>query len=307
MTDTVAGIIVTYNRRHLLIQSLNALLSQTRPLDIIIVVDNGSTDGTEQMLTQAGYLTNASVEYYPMAKNLGAAAGFSAGIEQGFRQGYDWLWVMDDDAMAAPDALEKLLDAADRRDCVYGTVPMSSDGRLCWEVESTGSRRAPYKWWHELPDILEVCTHPFLGFMISKQAIDRVGFPDPGYFIYGEDVDYSERIRKMGLAIKLVKNSKIDHPVHESYEMKVLGMTTKGYKIPAWKQYYNIRNRIVVAIRHRGIWLFTRTLPGSLVRLYGAMRREDRRLAHLWIFIAGTIDGVLGRMGKRHQKWHINY
>jgi GT2 family glycosyltransferase len=142
--------------------------------------------------------------------------------------------------------------------------------------------------------------------MVSKVTIDLVGLPDTGFFIHGEDVDYSERIRKKGLGIKLVKHSKINHPVHESYEMNIFGERIVCYKEPVWKQYYDVRNRIVVAIRHRDIKLLTRTLPGSVVRLYGAMVREDRRMAHVWAFLAGTVDGLLGRMGRRHDKWHIN-
>lgn len=306
MTDSVAAVVVTYNRKQLLIESLNALLAQTRPVDIIIVVDNGSTDGTPQLLKNGGYLENSSIEYFQLPENIGAAGGFHKGVKIGYKADYDWLWLMDDDAITAPNALEVLLDAADSHHYVYGTVPMSADGKLCWEVESVAQNSVSYKWWHELPDILDVSVHPFLGFMVSKTTIDMVGFPDPGFFIHGEDVDYSERIRKKGLGIKLVKYSKISHPVHESYEMNIPGKRIICYKVPVWKQYYNVRNRIVVAIRHRGIKLLTRTLPGSLVRLYGAIVREDRRMAHIWVFLAGTVDGLLGRMGRRHDKWHIN-
>ena len=101
--DKVIAIVVTYNRRSLLSQCITALQNQTRKLDKILVINNGSTDDTEQWLQQQ------DVEFITQ-ENLGSAGGFYTGIKKAFNSGYSWMWMMDDDGYPKEDALEKLLE-----------------------------------------------------------------------------------------------------------------------------------------------------------------------------------------------------
>lgn len=85
----VAAVVVTYNRKELLRECLNALLNQTRPLDEIIVIDNASTDGTQEMIAKEfPYIT-----YVLMSENIGGAGGFHEGMKLAYEKGYDWIWV----------------------------------------------------------------------------------------------------------------------------------------------------------------------------------------------------------------------
>lgn len=106
----VAAVVVTRNRRTLLQQCLHALLRQSIPADIWII-DNASTDGTEEAVSA---LANSRVIYRNTGENLGGAGGFSFGIRAAATQPYELLWLMDDDTIPEPSALEYLLYAHER-------------------------------------------------------------------------------------------------------------------------------------------------------------------------------------------------
>ena len=106
--NTVAAVVVTYNRLELLKQNIDKLLAQTCPCDILLV-DNASTDGTGEAmraLEQTG-----KIQYRNTGANLGGAGGFNFGMRWAVEAGYRYVWVMDDDCLPKPDALEKLLEA----------------------------------------------------------------------------------------------------------------------------------------------------------------------------------------------------
>jgi len=110
----VAAVLVTHNRPQLLLQALAALRAQTRPLDAIYIVDNGSdppcTPGGTGGIGVPG--RPDEVTLLRSSVNLGGAGGFAMGMAHAFAAGHDWIWLLDDDAMARPDALAQLLGAA---------------------------------------------------------------------------------------------------------------------------------------------------------------------------------------------------
>ena len=102
--EKVIAVVVTYNRLALLSECITALRNQSRPLGGILVINNGSTDGTENWLK-----TQKDITYFTQ-NNIGGAGGFSTAIQMGYQQGYEWIWCMDDDGMPKEDALENLLE-----------------------------------------------------------------------------------------------------------------------------------------------------------------------------------------------------
>src|ERR1051326_214995 len=106
----VIAMVVTYNRRDLLLESLAAVLAQTRAPGKVIVVDNASEDGTAAAVRDqfpAVYLAE-------LRRNSGGAGGFAAGMTLALADGADLIWLMDDDTVPEPGALAALLDARDR-------------------------------------------------------------------------------------------------------------------------------------------------------------------------------------------------
>lgn len=107
MNSTVA-IVVTYNRKKLLEENINALLNQKYKCDIL-VIDNASTDGTDKMVSE---FNDGRIIYVNTGKNLGGAGGFSFGVKKAIEKGYEFGWIMDDDSIANENALESLQQKA---------------------------------------------------------------------------------------------------------------------------------------------------------------------------------------------------
>src|SRR5215208_4045769 len=109
---SVAAVVVTYNRRVLLVECLAALARQTHAVDRIVVVDNASTDGTPDAVAEA------DADLLRLRRNGGGAEGFHYGVREALAEEPEWIWLMDDDCEPADDALECLLAsrAAQRAD-----------------------------------------------------------------------------------------------------------------------------------------------------------------------------------------------
>ena len=106
----VIAVVVTYNRRELLLEALAAVYTQSRPPDAVIVVDNASTDGTAAAVREL----YPAAELAGLTHNAGGAGGFAGGMALALARTADLVWLMDDDTVPEPGALEALLAARDR-------------------------------------------------------------------------------------------------------------------------------------------------------------------------------------------------
>ena len=77
----VVAVVVTFNRKNLLIEALNGLLAQTYPLEKIIIINNASTDNTEQLLIEKDFLVHSLIDYRLLSSNVGGAGGFHEGLK----------------------------------------------------------------------------------------------------------------------------------------------------------------------------------------------------------------------------------
>lgn len=191
MTARICAVVVTYNRRALLTKCLLSLESQTHRPDAILVVDNCSTDGTEAMLAeQFGHLS-----YLPLQTNSGGAGGFHEGIKWAYEQGFDWIWVMDDDVEATPDALATLLEFEGLSDFIHprrfsdlgqpfpweGVMDPTSLGKKSFPSDVSFETGRPW---------IPVNYGCFEGALIHRRVVERIGFPDKRFFVQGDDQIY---------------------------------------------------------------------------------------------------------------------
>ena len=110
MDKSVAAIVVTYNRKDLLIENIESLKQQSESDNLdIIIIDNASTDGTESALQP--YILDKSIIYINTGSNLGGAGGFNFGIGYAAKQQYKYLWIMDDDCVPEKSALKEFIYA----------------------------------------------------------------------------------------------------------------------------------------------------------------------------------------------------
>jgi rhamnopyranosyl-N-acetylglucosaminyl-diphospho-decaprenol beta-1,3/1,4-galactofuranosyltransferase len=247
MSETVAVVVVTYNRADLLDGLLDGLARLDRPADAVIVVDNASTDRTAEVLA-ASTLPGLRVVTSP--ENLGGAGGFHAGVRAAFEGGFDRIWLMDDDVIPAPDCLTVLLDQDE--DCLM-SVRESPDGSLIELAATRFDLRNPlaikpktasvvstYPDRASMPERVELENVAFEGFMVRRSVIEAIGLPDPSYFIFYDDVDYALRARRAGFRIWGVRDARLVRQLDFSQQ----------HDLSSWKGFYMYRNLFVVHLRY---------------------------------------------------------
>lgn len=250
--ESVAAIIPTYNRKHLLDECLRALLLQTRSLDAIIIVDNASTDGTNELLLENGYFNIPTIDYIRLPDNTGSSGGFHEGIKRGFERKFDWLWLMDDDAEPKEDALEKLF--ASGMHLPSDTVSLSS---LIIESDNTIDRgmRGHYNIYLSRQFPLDECSYnkyickigysSYVGMMLKSNILDVVGFPRKDFFAFFDDIEFCLRLSKCG-NLYLIKDSVVLHKnifLKSNQNNRIL---IQNY----WRIYYSFRNPILILLIH---------------------------------------------------------
>lgn len=303
-SSTIGLVVVTYNRRALLQRCLEAVAHQSQRVDRIFVVDNSSTDGSREWLTSwlPAYLPESRL--ISLKENLGGAGGFASGMELAVEQRCDWIWMMDDDAEPHATALEELMKIALDPKNVYGSLA-TKGGDTSWTTTLLDPGPHIVDTVDAVPSQCRVQSLPFLGFLVHRDLVKKIGLPDAGYFIAADDIEYCMRAERAGAQLIIAGQSRIEHPKSERYEARLPGRRLICLRLAPWKRYYDTRNRLLIARKYYGFRLLTQTIPGSFVRLFAAMVHEPRKLAQLWAFCAGMVDGVLGLKGRRHSKWGI--
>jgi len=229
--EKVIAVVVTYNRQKLLSECISALRSQTRPVDQILVINNGSNDNTENWLQQQN-----DIEFITQA-NVGSGGGFNTGIKLAYEKGFDWIWLMDDDGYSKEDALEKLLENDSEELCLRNCAVINKEDKksFVWKTSN-------YKSIDEVKDsIIKNFAHPFNGTLLHKKIIEKVGLPKKELFIWGDETEYYYRIiNKHKIPFYTKANSIHYHPV-SAYSFK----NDWNYN-NNWKMYYYVRNRFYI-------------------------------------------------------------
>lgn len=236
-SEKIIIVVVTYNRKSILKQCLLSLLAQSQLPDLIIIVDNASTDGTEEML-QKEFLNHPLFLYANLGGNLGGAGGFQFGSKLAIEKEADWVCLMDDDCLPDKDFLRQLMTNINHKQNIYSPIVLSIEDKktVLWGINAqinTGNR--------------EVVTLPFNGFLIHRESIKELGFPEKDFFIYGDDTEYNLRAKSSGRKIIMVTDSVMYHP----YKNMLKGLNIiKMFMSKIWV-YYKLRNAIVIYKRYK--------------------------------------------------------
>lgn len=206
----VAAIVVTHNRKTLLLESIDKLLEQTASSELdIIIVDNASADGTREAL--ASYVEQEKVIYLATGANLGSAGGFHYGLRHAALNNYTFAWLMDDDCMPVFDALAKLLAYSDRLAGCFGFLcskVLWKDGTIC---KMNVPRKSMYRKADDFAaEIVPVKIASFVSLLIPLKIVREVGLPLKEFFIWTDDWEYTRRISRKH-ACYLVNESVVTH------------------------------------------------------------------------------------------------
>ncbi|MGY2113634.1 galactofuranosyltransferase GlfT1 [Nocardia gipuzkoensis] len=239
----VVAVVVTHKRRELLAESLKVVTSQSRPVDHLIVVDNGN----EQEVADLVRDQPVEATYLGSAHNLGGAGGFALGMLHALSIGADWVWLADDDGRPeGPDVLSTLLDCANR----HGLVEVSP---VVCDIDEPDRLAFPLRRgvvWRRLrselgdEDFLPGIASLFNGALISAQAVDVIGVPDLRLFVRGDEVEVHRRLVRSGLPFGTCLQTAYLHPNGAAEFKPILGgrMHTQYPDDPV-KRYFTYRNR----------------------------------------------------------------
>lgn len=314
----LAAVVVTYNRLAQLEVTLARLLGED--VDHVLVVDNASTDGTADWL--AGQ-TDPRLEVVHLPQNTGGAGGFEAGVRH-LRAGPDpdWIALMDDDARPLPGAMARFRTEAPAGASNIGVIAaavLNPDGSIC---EMNRPSLNPF--WHGKvllqtlfkltagdkrgfhigdaafdadagPSDIDVAS--FVGYFLSRQAVAAIGPPDGGYFIYGDDVTYSLRLRRAGLRIVMHPGVRFEHDCGTLS----IDLATR----PLWKVYYLSRNGVPMTW-HAARWLAPVALAYYTVQWARKARHYDstERPVYRRLMWRGLWHGLCRRKG-RYDPAHV--
>ncbi|MET8050854.1 glycosyltransferase family 2 protein [Streptosporangium sp. NPDC005286] len=209
---TVTAIVVSHDGSRWLGETLEALLRQTRPVDRVVGVDNGSRDGSAALLT--GALGSRAVLTLPRSTGFGEAVA-EVLDRLGPGGGQEWIWLLHDDCAPDVDALRILLEAAeaDSKTAVLGPKLRDwLDRRILLEVgvtvDRTGRRNTGLEarefdqgQYDGIRDVLSVST---AGMLIRRDVWDEVGGLDPALPLFRDDLDLCWRVRAVGYRVQNV-------------------------------------------------------------------------------------------------------
>lgn len=282
-------LVVTYNRKELLKENIEALLEQKYKDFDILVVDNASTDGTKEYIND--FIKNKKVIYENTGANLGGAGGFHFGLKKVIELGYEYCWLMDDDTIPKKESLEVLYNKAKDLNNEFSF--------LCSYVEWIDgtpckmNQVIPDKYWFDEADklhfnrMLKLKSCTFVSVFINLKITEKVGLPIKQMFIYGDDHEYTTRLSK----------EKPGYFVFDSVVLHKMG-SNQGYNIEDIpkerinRYFYDSRNRLYRA-RKEGMreiigyfyWFIT-SFPKILIK------SKNKRLYRMWIIIKGFCAGL---------------
>jgi glycosyltransferase involved in cell wall biosynthesis len=195
-----------------------------------------------------------TVRHLRLAKNVGGAGGFNAGVKAAFADGFEQIWISDDDAYPEPDALELLIDGLARFQAETGHAPSFACSAVRWIDGSWCEMNTPatvWDWPRFYRDDMRyflVRSCSFVSVLIPRWAVRAHGFPIKDYFIWYDDAEYTQRLAKSYPGI-FVPDSLVIHDVAANHGVNY-GMITDD---TLWKFRHGARNETSFRLREQGL------------------------------------------------------
>jgi rhamnosyltransferase len=300
---SIASVTLAYNSERLLPKQLDALLRQSRPLDEIIVVNNGSTDGTLSLLS-AKY---PQVTVLDIPVNAGVGGGYSAGLSYAANQlKHDWVWLLDHDSVPMHDGLEALLRGLGRAEAsresvgIVAPVPVHPETLLCYPgmLWRKGWVRPSCDWLNQPLCFVDAVISS--GSLVRSEVVERAGLPRADFFIDFVDYEYCLRLRRHGYRIAMVRDSLLDHAIGNPRTIKILGYSKAWGGHAPWREYYISRNETFTIWNYFPDWKSKFSVLRRLLRHFLAILAfGEHKRACLRMMLLGFIDGRAGRLGIR--------
>lgn len=267
---SVAAIVLNYNGREVTLQALASLGTVDYPSFEVVVVDNGSTDGSYEAIAAAF----PGVVQVRTEENLGPAGGANLGIRHALDRGHDYLLILNNDIEVAPDMVTEMVRVAESDPSIGLVGPKSyyhadpnriwaAGGRISFREAATKERgtgeldRGQYDR-DEETGYVNGCAQ-----LVKRAVFEEVGLWDPLYHLCFEDADFCLRARRRGWRSAYAHRARLWHMV---------SVSTGGY-VPS-KTYHSARSTAIFIRRHAGPWRWLTALSMIAVALPAAFLRE---------------------------------
>jgi len=291
------GVLVTYRRPDDLSLMLKRLAEQEVPLARLVVVDNGRSCGTVDIVSRCGD-ARSEVDYVEAPENLGPAGGIAMGMERVLPHAHadDWIVLLDDDDPPEwPSVFGELL--------AFGQERRQADGRTA-AVGLTGAR---FDW--ARARLLRPRDHGLTGPvgvdyvggnqlpMYLAGAVQRVGTFSAALFFGFDDLEYGLRLGEAGYRLYVPGSLWLEQ---RSDASGGLGRPTLGLEAPTWRRYYSLRNTIHILRRFGRTPAAARvTVVQGLMKPLANMARSPKTAwKHLKLNLTACRDGWTGRLGR---------
>jgi len=317
----VAIILLNWNGWRDTLECLESLLDISYVNYQIFLVDNHSTDGSVERIKkwcrERGFdldkkSSDEKIILIQNDKNYGFSGGNNRGIRFAMGLSYfKYFWLLNNDTVVDENSLTEMVKVAEPRDKagIIGSKVFDYGDRS--HIQTIGENKVV--WPHmkrrkEIPDketILDVKWVRGASLLIKNELVLEIGLLDEKLFIYFEDKDWCASALKKGWKIYTALNSRIFHKEGAStntqilhkrlFGMNVQRLTLENFRI---KLYYESRNGIYFVKKQFPLsfipYLFFRTLH----LIFQAILYDDHKMKRTGVILRGTMDGVIGKMGK---------
>ncbi len=294
-TPLVYVLVINWNGRGHLQECFGSLLESTYPNARYLLIDNGSTDDSiEYMKGQFG--PEERVEILRIEKNAGWSGGNNAGIEYALGVGADYVFLLNNDTVTAPDAITHLVDAAEADRRIGALAPkillydnpdllnsIGLEAALTGAAWDRGLGRMDGPQWDEVRPVAGVCG---AAMFLRAEVFRETGLFAPEFEIYLDDLDLCLRIWSVGYTVQTCPTAVVRHKFS----------ATMGEGALARRKYYlNTRNRLRVILRNFPVRHAAKVLRHYAHAEIRAIGRAvlDGEPSRVWAHVRATVSGVL--------------
>jgi hypothetical protein len=250
----ISAVIVTYNDQKYLDECLDNFCRQTRPIDEIIIIDNNSQDQTRQKIKDWQVTKKLPIKTILNQGNTGFALANNQGMREALKNGADYIFLHNQDAIMDENCLAELEKAAEKENNLFALQPLI----ISWKkysrfpanlsvsegqefIQTSGDRIhflgfgycgdfcLPYNAANVSQLVSDIPYASGAALFMSAKALEEIGLLDEDLFMYHEDMELNWRARLLGKKIKLAKNALFYHRTESN--------------ISPFKWYWSERNR----------------------------------------------------------------
>ena len=281
----IAVVIVTFNRCNELVKTISAIQNQGILVNDIIVINNNSTDNTKNILDS----NFKNIQSIHLNENIASAGGFSKGMQTAFEKGYDWVWLFNDDSRPVEGSLKSILVHLNSDKIEIGLLKIANKDE---------NNKAVLLYWNGVRkpvsvdvsnEIVQTDLITFDGCIISKKTIEKIGYCDPLYFMGTYEFDYCLKAKDAGIGVYTLPNGLIED-----------GKLGGKNGTPPWRQYYNTRNHLWLALNRKSFVIFKGWLIREIKYTLSIVLSGDKKIIRLVFKLRAIRDAVLNKRGKRY-------